>query len=48
MGVFTKLSVPLGVFSIRNFNLRNLKGNGHAANYYSQEKNNVEIENRVN
>ncbi len=23
---------PLGVFSIRNFNLRNLKGNGNAPN----------------
>ncbi len=30
MGVFAKLTFPLGVFSIRNFNLRNLKGNGNA------------------
>ncbi len=32
MGVFAKLTFPLGVFSIRNFNLRNLKGNGNAPN----------------
>ncbi len=31
MGVCAKFMFPLGVFSIHNFNLSNLKGNGNAA-----------------
>ncbi len=32
MGVFAKLMFPVGIFLIRNFSLRILKGNGNAAN----------------
>ncbi len=36
MGFFCEIDVfPLGVFSIRNFNLRNLKGNGNTVSDYS-------------